>query len=495
LRTPARAWISSENIYLILLPVFSLCHRWAENPGIVRLRDVLSLLPVYWAAIIIAAIIFCFFYRDVRKGTLASFCVLALFLFFGNIHDGLKMIGGESVFSSYRLLLPLILILLVLVLWVLKRQHGSLSPVVRYLNLLLVILLIIDAINLLRHPQSTPELQPLSGSQQQVPGPLPDIYLIVADGYAGSRELKTYFGFENNDFQKELIQRGFHIVPESRSNYNYTAFSMASLLNMDYLPLKSNHYTDASEQKVSFPLIQKNRFVRYLESAGYKWRNLSIFEIGDEPAAFAAPFFRTGKSVLTSTTLFSRLNRDLRFHLLTRFGWRSELKRYARYSVDEGNRKVMSLTLEESEHHTNTPKFVYTHLLLPHEPYFYKKDGTPNPVEILADYEKLQPDLYVEYLQYANGRLVSLIDGILATSSRPPIILLLSDHGYRSQNVKNGVAAELQFSNLNAILLPSRDYKNWYSGISNVNHLRVLLNTQFGQHIPLIKDSTIYLLE
>jgi hypothetical protein len=479
--------------YLLLLPAFYLAHGWAENKDIVRLRDVLVLLPVYWSAQILLFGVLWLFFRRIRQAGLGAFILMAVFLFFGYIHDGLKHITGENFISSYRMVLLLLALMISFLFWKLKKHSGHLNKLTQYLNLLLILLLLIDAISILKPAKRIASLQPLP-RQNVLPESRPDIYLILTDGYAGEQELNALFGFSNSVFKQALERRGFFVVPGTRSNYNYTAFSMASLLNMDYLPLGTNKYTSESELSVCFPLVRENRFDRFLESAGYKRRNFSVFEIGNDPAAIRSPFFRTADKVLTSATLLSRLNRDVRFQLLTRFQLKSERKRYARYSVDEGNRNAIQMTLEESRKRDSAPRFIYTHLLLPHEPYFYRKDGSENPVEYLLDYQNLRPDLYLEYLQYANGRLLSLIGGILANSERPPVILLLSDHGYRGQNGK-GVAPALQFANLNAILLPSRDYRGWYPGISNVNHLRVFLNTQFKQQIPLLRDSTSYLVE
>ncbi|RYY91071.1 MAG: hypothetical protein EOO11_23245, partial [Chitinophagaceae bacterium] len=325
-------------------------------------------------------------------------------------------------------------------------------------------------------------------------GPRPDIYLVVADGYAGDLALAAQFGFSNKAFKDALAERGFRVLPATRSNYNYTAFSMASLLSMDFLPLPDSRYSADKGRQIAFPLIRQSRFAGFLERAGYQVRNHSVFPVGDSPAAFTIPFFQNGTSVLLLPTLWSRLNRDLRFHLVTRFHLRPELRRLARYEVAEGNEEMMARTLAASRETGAQPRFVYTHLMLPHDPYFYRKDGTPAPVEQLADYRRKDPALYLEYLQYANGRLLALVDGIRAGSARPPVILLMSDHGYRG-DATHRVPRDLQFSNLNAVYLPSGNYAAWYPGVSNVNHLRILLNTQFGQQLPLLRDSVSFLEE
>src|SRR6202000_1611417 len=63
----------------------------------------------------------------------------------------------------------------------------------------------------------------------------PDIYFLLFDEYASSRALWQSLGYDKRGVDSFLLQRGFHIQYDSRSNYHYTPFSMASILNMSYL--------------------------------------------------------------------------------------------------------------------------------------------------------------------------------------------------------------------------------------------------------------------
>jgi hypothetical protein len=49
-----------------------------------------------------------------------------------------------------------------------------------------------------------------------------------------------------------------------------------------------------------------------------------------------------------------------------------------------------------------------------------------------------------------------------------------------------------QFPNLNAIYFPDKNYKDLYSEMSPVNTFRVIFNNYFGQHLPLLKDSSVF---
>jgi hypothetical protein len=58
----------------------------------------------------------------------------------------------------------------------------------------------------------------------------PDIFFYILDEYSGNTALKQLFHFDNSAFERQLEQRGFYVVKQSRSNYNYTPFSVASIL-------------------------------------------------------------------------------------------------------------------------------------------------------------------------------------------------------------------------------------------------------------------------
>ena len=110
------------------------------------------------------------------------------------------------------------------------------------------------------------------------------------------------------------------------------------------------------------------------------------------------------------------------------------------------------------------------------------------PLEKLGGLNRVNANDYIEYLQYGNKRLLELIDNILAGSVSPPLIIVLSDHGFRHPEKKADPAYD--FINLNAVYFPDGNYSQFYDSISNVNQFRLIFNQYFGQRLPMLKDST-----
>ncbi|HET7897903.1 MAG TPA: sulfatase-like hydrolase/transferase [Flavisolibacter sp.] len=275
----------------------------------------------------------------------------------------------------------------------------------------------------------------------------PDIYLIVADEYAGNQELKELFGYDNSPFFNELKKRGFQVKENPRSNYNFTPFSVASILNFDYLPLKDPGHS-APETGMVTEMIKNSRLQQFLQASGYQVYNCSTFDLAGLPTESAEAFLPAKTKFITAQTFLSRLERDIFFNLITRFKIRWIIKK-SMYHSRENNKVLYSRTMEAVGQNKH-PKFVYTHLTLPHFPYFFDENGKPNDYDSLFEvYNRKQ---YLSYLKYGNKKYLSLIDFILKNNPDPPLIILMSDHGYRDYRIPGG--AKYLFMNICAIYDP-----------------------------------------
>jgi hypothetical protein len=317
----------------------------------------------------------------------------------------------------------------------------------------------------------------------------PDIFFIILDEYAGNITLSDLFDFDNRVFLNELQKRGFHIVNESRSNYNYTPFSIASILNMDYLKLDMEAKGNGN-LKYCYEKIKSSNVLKFLNAEGYKFYNYSIFDFPGQPAPHYDSFLPRKSELITSQTFISRIVKDIQFNIATgKFPFKAFLQKL-NYDNLHNNNYIIKHTIELAGQNNLQPKFVYAHLIMPHYPYYFNSKG--KPLAIGNDTGQNMKD-YIEYLQYCNQQILQLVDHLLSASSKPPVIMLLGDHGFRHFTKKQ--PRRYYFLNLNAVLLPNKNYKKFYDGITGVNQFRVLLNTQFNAQLPLIKDSTIYLWE
>jgi hypothetical protein len=482
--------IIKTDYFILLLPVFFVLHGFTEYFPVIPVIDSVMLLAKYLLTTVLLVVLFYFIFRSWRKATVFSFCIMAANFLFGSVHDLGKKWVGHSLFIRYSFLVPVILLVIVVFVIAFKKSKSNFNRLVNYLNILFIVLIFIDIISL--GLKAFNKKETFSEAKYSCTNcSRPDIYLIVADEYAGTKELKDLFQFDNTAFERALETRGFHLIQQPKSNYNYTPFSMASMLNMNFLPPMKSGKINNEEINHCTNYINDAAVIKALKDLGYTIKNNAIFDIDDIPTQVETRFLQKKIKLISDQTFIARLNKDLLFNLITRFKWRSEMKRVADEQLNDLN-FIYNNAFKEASNNDH-PKFVYTHLMMPHYPYFYKTNGEMNDVELLMEGEQIRAKEYLGYLQYCNKKFLALIDEILKRSKTPPIILFMSDHGFRE--FTQPVPEQYHFMNINAIYLPNKNYARFYDGMSNVNQFRVLFNTQFQQQLPLLKDSTIFLTE
>lgn len=477
-------------IYVLLLPVFFILHVFAEYHALSPVTDALELTLVYETAGILIFGVCWLLLKNIRQAGFISFSIVAVNFFFGTVHDVLRSNLPGTWITRYVILLPLILIWIFILIFYLLKTRPVLIKTTRYLNVLFAFLIVIDAAiilqrNMVKQDDAIQQLSTLKSHCDTCTKP--DIFLIMVDEYAGKKELTDLFSYDNSPFEQALTKRGFHTVNDSRANYNYTINSIASLLNMDYYFTMQSDTVNEIDVTRSRAQIKNNHVVDFLHKNGYDIHNFSFLDIGKSSPAVTNFYFPTRK-LFTARTLLGRFQHDLWFH----FASDKEMYNVMRNDLFN-NRKIDSLTKNIARQDHTKPRFVYTHLLMPHHPYFFDSSGRENGDALLSDAYNSDRKAYLGYLHYTNRKLLELIDYIQQNKKSPPVIMLMSDHGFHQ--FTETVEDKYHFMNINALFLPKRNYDGFYDGMSNVNQFRVLFNTLFSQKNPLLKDSTIFLWE
>lgn len=482
--------LQSQPFFLALMALFFVVHGYNQSPASLTAMDSAVLVGEYLLGTLLVFLVGFLLYRTVNKAVLFAFALMFLELFFGAFHDGLKKISPTFFLAKYSVLLPVLFILLLLFVVWLKKTTGRFHRFFTYLNGSFLLLLLIEVPSFFSAGQPPAK----SGLPACPTCPKPDVYLIIADSYSDSVALADALHFNNGAFLSQLRSRGFHVVEGSHSNYNYTPFAMSSLLRMNYLPGVRGYNSDKHDRDRCAGFINHNPVVSFFRENGYTIKNASIFNLADEPTQARQNYLLLGKELVRSQTFLQRLQRDLGYHLVTTLNLQSAIASYTFYTK-KCNENVLGLLRNEIRQKSPQPRFIYTHLLLPHYPYYYDKNGRERPLSYFKAGYEFDQQAYLEYLQYGNGLFLRLIDDIFKNAAQPPIILLMGDHGFREFNPSHLPDPKYYYMNLNAVYLPGGQYQNFYKGIPSVNQFRALLNTAFGQHLPLLKDSSVLIQE
>lgn len=338
------------------------------------------------------------------------------------------------------------------------------------------------------HPQA-PEAatEPLTQAPQR-----PNIYYIILDGYGRADVLEEVYQYDNSEFVAALTSRGFFVASRSRANYGQTYLSLASSLNSTYLGDLAERMGETSDDRRPLQeMVRNNTVTAILKQEGYTYVTFSTGYAEGELAA--ADVHNTAPRSLTQFQ--SGLVNTAPISPVIQFQYDMHRERL----------------LYAFEHLPDTaqmepPVFVLAHLTTPHPPFVFDENGEP----VTPDKEFTFSDgshyiggasreeyvrSYVRQLHFVNGKVIALIDNVLASSPEPPVIILQSDHGPGSRldwdSLENTYLKE-RMSILNAYYLPGGGATLLYDEITPVNSFRVIFNHYFGAHYALLDDESYF---
>ena len=327
-------------------------------------------------------------------------------------------------------------------------------------------------------------LQPLALPLGEAP---PDIYYIIVDSYGRSDLLRQAFELDNSSFIQRLEQLGFFVADQAQSNYNRTDVSLGSSLNLDYLQVLDDEYQPGNLSRRTLWESIRNNAARYqLEQLGYR---TVAFATGFSWSEWTdADMYFSPSPFLSSMTGFETLLiRTTPLRHLEDAGW---------INLDEidgqryRERTELILASMQQVARLDGPKFVFLHIIPPHPPFVYAPDGTPtDPARFLNEDHRYTADSYKQgyrsQVAFITDELLNLVETLLASSARPPVIILQGDHapwlqtGYR------------RFLVLNAYYLPGTATEP-YPAISPVNTFRLVFNSYFGADYEILPDISYY---
>ena len=231
----------------VLLGIFFPLSLYSRNINLIPANDLWAPLLL---SVVLALALFGLFLvilrSSERSGILSSLLIGVVFSY------------GYSMYFSFILLIAFMIVLG----WPAIKKHIDRRAVMVFSAVTLG-LVMVPVFGIVKHNLGSAVVASQALPAVQAAG-LPDIYYIIFDSYAGEKSFEE-MGYDNSEFYDFLKQKGFYIAGESHSNYPRTYLSLSSALNMDYLDLdeKTIDYKEATR------LIEDNRIVQFLKSAGY----------------------------------------------------------------------------------------------------------------------------------------------------------------------------------------------------------------------------------
>lgn len=435
-----------------------------------------------------------------KVGILISL-LLVFFFSFGHIWDLVYEISDSSIIL-HRSLLFIWSVLFVYLSYSTLKTKRDLGDLTNFLNIAAIFLIIVPLINIGSYYEfgnrdnwqnirrrGNIEIKTSDFKRSEKPRSLPDIYYIILDRYPNETTLREVYDFDNGEFLNYLSDTGFYVASKSNSNYLKTAHSLASSLNMEYINYLQEKVGEKSRDwRPVYKMLEDYKVWRFLRLKGYKFIHFGSWWNPTMRNKYADANFNLYSLPEFSACLYQT---TLLYHLGLELG-----------SVEEYRKSQWRNILYEFDKlaeipNIKEPTFVFAHILIPHPPYVFDKNG--NFLSYQEANNRTEKANYLNQLIFTNKKVKSLVNTLLLNSENPPIIILQSDEGpfparyerhERSFNWTQATDAELKMKMgiLNAYYLPDIDEKVLYPSITPVNSFRLIFNLYFNTSFELLPD-------
>lgn len=473
----------SHPFLFALAPIFFL---FAHNVDQVAAGDTILSVAIMLTFAALAFLFFFIVYRTIGKVAIATSLFLLLFFAYANLFALKEEYGIRQRYLFAGFFAPLFFGLWFL--WITSRDVKALS---RFLTIFASIFLIfslvpIGAFTARRYwaERHAPEKEfALAGAPAAATKP--DIYYILVDGYASQWELQNFYGNDNHAFIDYLVNKGFYVVPESRSNYAKTEFSLPTILNFNYLEALSSGGIVSAETTNTDRLLQDHAIGRFLKSQGYIYFHFGSWWDATYKNRYADINVNKGYMPEFPQLLYKSIEPFLPFRPafldVQRMQWSRTLYQFNELARVPARRK---------------PTFTFAHLIT-HSPFVFAQDGSflKKTVEGTTAQGREQ---YLGQLLFLNKKLEALIEIIMAESETSPIIVIQSDHGSRDTPDENVAQANdysdeylgRRLRNFSALYLPGNGNGRLYPTMTPVNTFRIIFNRYFGAKYELLPDKS-----
>lgn len=435
--------------------------------------------------------------RIILKNTIKSALIvslgLVLFFFYGHYYNLVYEFAKEFALGHHRyLLIPFIATFVVGTIYLVRTQRrlDNANTITNVMSLAIISIILVN-VGTFELQNSDNLLENTDNVKLAKPENPPDVYYIILDKYAGAITLKDLVNYDNHEFLDFLKNRGFQIADESYSNYPNTRNSITSSLNMNYINNLVNVPGDYASKRPLNYLVANNAVMKNFKSLDYEivvldggWTITKSFGIADRNLCSQDFVNYDVINQIFETSMLEPISVSLS------------------YDRVRENRLCVFSELPKISAETDKPVFVFTHMILPHEPVLFGENGEPvNPDSLVLKLDttgEISAE-YIDQLKFTNKKIQQVVNTILDNSETEPIIIIQSDHGYNSgidwyyafEN-NDPVMIKQAMRNFNAYYLPHEGRSAFYDDITPVNTFRLIFNEYFDGDYPLLEDKIYF---
>jgi len=421
---------------------------------------------------------------NLRSANIITLLIL-VFIIYGNAHVSDVSSSDEyfKILTSNKFLLPILAIPTIIGIWFFVKkdsnfQINSIFNVVTFVILLFLITNIL--IFFISNPidESNEYFDEIVIKTQNV-SEKPDVFLIILDEFAGKYQLKSDFNYDLENFNMSLEERGFQVPDVALSNYPNTALSMPSFLNMNYMEFLTDFDKNSKDMRIPLKLQNENSIMKIFKANGY------------HITSFFGGLDATGDSRLVNEKKcsFGTINSDLRKNFVLMYMPISYFNEVLLQLHQKEKLECIFSNIENYKFEKNEPNYYHMHLRLPHHPFLFDSEGN-RMVKDLPDSNK---DAYLGQLKFTEKKMLQMIDYI-QNENPQAVIILVSDHGYRSSIDWEKPSDEDLIRGFNVLIATYFPDKNYTidDKATLVNVFRIFFNAYFDYGFEILEEKQFW---
>lgn len=465
-------------ISMVLFGLFPCITIYFHNVTEARFVDVAFVMVIFLVTAGILWFLFSRLLKSVAKGIAITNIAMILLCNFELLAD----FFGECWYKYYCMIALCVLVLGVLLAWM---RYWKEDFLVELNDIFFVVMMVLVAINafpalpaiankMIAHYKILPSVSEMQISKVDLET-APNVYYLIFDEYGGAQNLQQQLQYDNSSYMNSLRDRGFNV---SDTSYNMEGISthaiVPNLLNLEYV---------VEEGSVDQQFYMKNpKLYALMQKMGYDVNTCSHIEFLDNGLsrrAYDSALYYEGFAG------YMVLERSAFIHL---YNWlipeeRKQSVSYEKTLLDSIEWFMDSIDLAAQ---AKRPQFYNVYFQAPHNPFLYREDGTSVSSGLWYEYTG---ENYLPYLEWTNKQIDSMVKHIMEVDPES-IIIIQADHGFRYWFLNHLPLddAELERSNhniLNCVYYKGEELE--IEGLSGINTLRKVLNTEFGLDFDMIE--------
>lgn len=490
--------LSRVPFYAVLLSAYPVLRLYSDNIVEVDGAEVLPPLVLVVAIATVGLVILAKVWGDARRAALLVTALVVPALTFGLITAAVEPFSYYELMADAHVIALLTWLIIVCVaFYAAMKLRDHLAVATQALNVVAVTLVVLTLVPISSFLIDSRASDGRVSSAQAFTGPTAlagaaeseagrDIYHFVLDRYGSDNALRVGRDIDNHEFTDWLREQGFDVPAQAHANYERTALSLSATHNMALHGDLAVHMGPNNwSLEPLFDAIGNSPAAAILQGIGYEYYHVgswnyptawsAIADHVDEPA-----FSETFATTLVEQSVISGL---------------SVIASSAHSLSGQGKAEATIRQLERISEISREPgpKYVYAHLLVPHEPYLFLADGTLDPGAAT----------FRSQLEFANNQMREIVEPLLALpDEEQPIIIIQADEGPYPRSYPGGkndfdwsaaTDEELvtKFGVLNAMYLPGPEgAQPLPHDISLVNTFPEIFGRYFGLEVPRVPDRT-----